>query len=63
MKLEDLIRQQAEVYLKAATRLATQAALTEDIWLRVICREKAEVYSAAADGLLTAFHDAEDTIK
>lgn len=50
MKLEELIRQQAEEYLKTATRLATESALTGDIWLRVICREKSEVYSAAADG-------------
>lgn len=60
MKLEELIRQQAEEYLKTATRLATESALTGDIWLRVICREKSEVYSAAADGLLTSLHDAED---
>lgn len=60
MKLEELIRQRAEEYLKTATRLATESALTGDIWLRVICREKSEVYSAAADGLLTALHDAED---
>ena len=50
----------AEEYLKTATRLATESVLTGDIWLRVICREKSEVYSAAADGLLTALHDAED---
>lgn len=40
MKLEELIRQQAEEHLKTATRLATESALTGDIWLRVICREK-----------------------
>lgn len=34
--------------------------LEELIRQRVICREKSEVYSAAADGLLTALHDAED---
>lgn len=62
MKLEELIRQQAEEHLKAATRLATESALTKDIWLRVICREKSEVYSAVADGLLTALHDAEDVV-
>ena len=28
MKLEELIRQQAEEYLKTATRLATESALT-----------------------------------
>lgn len=39
MKLEELIRQQAEEHLKTATRLATESALTGDIWLRVICRE------------------------
>lgn len=60
MKLEELVRQQAEEYLKTAARLATESALTGDIWLRVVCWEKSEVYSAVADGLLTALHDAED---
>lgn len=60
MKLEELIRQQAEEYPKTDTRLATVFVLTGDIWLRVICRERSEVYSAAADGLLTALHDVED---
>lgn len=60
MKLEELIRQQAEEHLRKATRLSTEAALTSDIWLRAINREKADVYSAAADGLLTALRDAED---
>lgn len=60
MTLEQLIQQQVEDNLKKATRLSTEAALTLDIWLRAIDREKAEVYSAVADGLLTALMDAED---
>lgn len=40
MKLEELIRQQAEEYLKTATRLATESALTGDIWLRHIHQKK-----------------------
>ena len=63
MSLENLIRQQAEEHLKAAARLATQAALTDDIWLRVVCKKQAEVYSKAADGLLTALHYAEDVTR
>ena len=60
MTLEDLIRQQAEEHLRKATRLSTEAALTSDIWLRTIDREKADVYCVTADGLLTALRDAED---
>lgn len=41
MTLEQLIRQQVEDNLKKATRLSTEAALTLDIWLRAIDREKA----------------------
>lgn len=60
MTLEQLIRQQVEENLRKATRLSTEAALTSDIWLRAIDREKADVYSTVADGLLTALRDAED---
>ena len=60
MTLEQLIRQTAEEHLKKATKLSAEAALTQDIWLRTINREKADVYSLAADSLLTALRDAED---
>ena len=49
MTLEELIRQAAEDHMKKATKLSAEAALTQDIWLRAINREKADVYSAAAD--------------
>lgn len=60
MTLEELIRQAAEDHMKKAAKLSAEAALTQDIWLRAINREKADVYSAAADRLLTALMDAED---
>ena len=60
MTLEQLIRQAAEEHLKKATELSAEAALTQDIWLRAINREKADVYSLVADSLLTALRDAED---
>jgi hypothetical protein len=47
MKLEELIRQQAEEHLKTATRLATESALTGDIWLRHIHRDEAQKQQAS----------------
>ena len=60
MTLDEIIRERVEECLTKAVRFNTEATLTEDIWLRVIDREKAAVYSTIADGLLTALHDAED---
>ena len=60
MTLENLIRQQADLYTARAVQDKQLAEASDDLANRIRYAVRSTTYSIVVDGLLTALRDAED---